>query len=59
MTNNMNELLPMPGDLLLKNLDALIQLMVIVEASALILIVIIFAILAWSFPGKIKRTDCN
>jgi hypothetical protein len=57
MTNYMYELLPMPADLFLKSLDALIEIMVIAESSALILIVIIFAILAWSFPCKIKQSD--
>ena len=57
MTNHMYELLPTPADLFLKSLDDLIEVMVIAESSALILIVIIFAILAWSFPCKIKQSD--
>jgi hypothetical protein len=49
----------MPTEFLLKRLEALIQTLVIVEASALILIVIIFAILFWLTSGEINRTDCN
>ncbi len=59
MTVNTYELFSMPTELLMENLDALIQIVVIVEASALVLIVIIFAILAWSVPSEIKQSDCN
>ena len=59
MTYQTCELLPIPAEFLLKRLEALIQIMVIVEASALILIVIIFAILFWLSSGAIERTDCN
>ena len=59
MTYQIRELLPIPAEFLLKRLETLIQIMVIVEASALILIVIIFAILFWLSSGEIERTNYN
>ncbi len=59
MTYYICEVLPIQTEFIIKRLEALIQTMVIVEASALILIVIVFAILFWLSSGEIKRTDCH